>query len=152
MKTTHNLSHSPEYVAWANMTGRCENINHPNYKDYGARGIHVFPEWLGRGGFARFYAYIGVRPSPKHTLERIKNGIGYEPGNVKWAKRDEQMRNTRANHWIEIDGQRKTVADWATEKGLHFTTIHHRIARGMSERDAVLTAPREGGRRTSQRT
>lgn len=133
------------------MTNRCENPNHPSFKGYGGRGIRVCKEWLGRGGFARFYAHVGKRPSAEYSIDRIKNNLGYEPGNVHWATRDQQMNNTRANHWIEIDGERKTVSGWAREKGLHFTTIHHRIARGMSERDAVLTTPREGGRRTSKR-
>jgi hypothetical protein len=142
---------SPEYNAWANMTARCENPTHPNFKHYGARGIRVFSEWLGRGGFARWLAHVGRRPSALHSIERIDNENGYVPGNLRWATRGEQMRNTRANHWIEIDGERHTVSDWATLKGLHFTTIHHRLARGMSERDAVCIPPREGGRRMSKK-
>jgi len=70
---------------------------------------------------------------------------------VKWATHGEQMRNTRQNHWIEIDGVRKLITDWATEVGIHQTTIAHRIARGMSERDAVMTPARFGGRRASRR-
>jgi len=148
-KITHNKSHSAEYDAWANMTGRCENPKHPNHKDYGARGIRVFRGWLGRGGFARWLAHIGERPTASHTLERIDNSRGYEPGNIAWVTRDAQMRNTRATHFIEIDGARKTITDWASEKGISPTTIHHRIERGMSEREAVLTPARFGGRRAS---
>ncbi len=101
---------SPEYAAWANMRNRCENENHPSYKDYGARGIRVFAEWLGAGGFVRFYRHIGARLSANHELDRIDNNKGYEPGNVKWSTREQQMRNTRATHWIEIDGVKKHSA------------------------------------------
>jgi len=151
MPTSHGLAESLEYDAWANMTNRCENSSHPSYKDYGGRGIRVFSEWLGRGGFTRWLAHVGRRPSAKHSIERRDNSRGYEPGNLYWATRQEQMRNTRSNHWIEIDGVRLTVSDWAKAKGIHFTTIHHRLARGMSEHDAVMTPPRFGGRRASKR-
>ena len=145
----HGRSRTPEFWAWVNMLRRCHYPKHPNFASYGGRGITVCAEW--RSSFAAFYSHIGPRPNAKHSIERIDNQAGYEPGNVKWATRAEQMRNTRANHWIEIDGQVKTVSDWAKACGIHFTTVHHRIARGMSERDAVLAPPRFGGRRASRR-
>jgi len=147
MITTHGMSYSPEYVAWANMTGRCENSRHQGYADYGGRGIRVFSEWLGRGGFSRFYRHIGKRPSAKHQIDRIDNDLGYFPGNVRWAMPSEQMRNTRANHFVDIGGKRLTVTDWAKEKDINYTTICHRISRGMSPEAAITAPPRLGGRR-----
>jgi hypothetical protein len=133
------------------MTNRCENPNHPSHKDYGARGIRVFVGWLGPGGFQRFYGHIGARPSAAHELDRIDNSKGYEPGNVRWATRKQQMSNTRANHWIEIDGAKKTLREWTKVYDIHETTVIHRIARGMTEYEAVTTPARFGGRRASKR-
>src|ERR1700741_2326118 len=36
-----------EYRAWDNAIQRCTNKNHPDYKDYGARGITFYHDWLG---------------------------------------------------------------------------------------------------------
>ena len=50
-------------------------------------------EWIN--SFTAFYAYIGDPPTPKHTIERINNDVGYEPGNVRWATYSEQLINQR---------------------------------------------------------
>ena len=91
------------------------------------------------------------KPTPKHTIERIDNDRGYEPGNVKWALQKEQMNNTRQNHWITIDGVKKTLRQWASENDIHETTVSHRLDRGMSERDAIFTPARFGGRRATKK-
>jgi hypothetical protein len=88
---------SPEYVAWLAMKQRCFYRRGKSYKDYGARGITVSPEWLGDGGFERFLSHIGPKPTKSHTIERIRNDGNYEPGNVKWATRMEQSCNKRPN-------------------------------------------------------
>lgn len=146
---SHGLSRSPEYAAWANIYNRCVNAKHPNWNNYGSRGVTLCDSWRGAGGFAAFFAHIGPRPSRDYTVERIDNDKGYEPGNVRWATRREQMRNTRRNHWIEIDGERKLISDWAKVKDIDATTICHRIKRGMSQRDAVMAPARFGGRRAT---
>lgn len=143
------LSASPEYTVWFNMISRCRRENHPNFERYGGRGITVHPEWAV--SFNAFIQAVGKRPTAKHWIERIDNDKGYVPGNVKWATRKEQMRNTRHNHWIEIDGRKQLLCDWAKERDIDQTTILHRIARGMSERDAVMVPARFGGRRASKR-
>ncbi len=145
----HGGSMTPEYWVWVNLNRRCHYSTHPSFKDYGARGITVYEPW--RNNFTAFIGYVGKRPSEEHTIERINNERGYEPGNVKWATHAEQMRNTRATHYVEIDGERLTITDWAKKKGFHQSTISHRIQRGMSERDAILTPPRFSGRRASKK-
>lgn len=74
---------------------RCENPNVPNYRHYGGRGIRFSPEWRGVTGARRFLEHIGPRPSREHTLDRIDNERGYEPGNVRWATRSQQNLNRR---------------------------------------------------------
>jgi hypothetical protein len=127
------------------MNERCHRPTHQNFSNYGGRGIFVCPEW--RNDFAAFFAHVGARPSSKHSLDRIENDKGYEPGNVRWATRREQMNNTRATRFIEIDGERHSLTEWGELKGIHQSTFSHRLARGMSEKEAILTPAREGGRR-----
>lgn len=90
---THGLRGTSEWIAWQAMVQRCTRETHPAFKTYGGRGIRVCDEW--RGDFAAFLAHIGTRPSSSHSLDRINNERGYEPGNVQWATRSEQARNRR---------------------------------------------------------
>jgi hypothetical protein len=48
-------------------------------------------EW--RAHFPAFLKHIGPRPSKRHSLDRIDNRRGYEPGNVRWATRRTQSSN-----------------------------------------------------------
>ncbi len=88
----HGKSGTPEHCAWANMIQRCENANHPWYKDYGGRGIRVCERWQR---FENFYTDMGDKPTAKHSIDRIDVNKGYEPSNCKWATATDQSRNQR---------------------------------------------------------
>lgn len=45
--------------------------------------------------FHAFFAFLGFKPSKEHSLDRINNGGGYVPGNVRWATKREQSINKR---------------------------------------------------------
>jgi hypothetical protein len=83
---------SKEYRAWCSMKTRCYNPNAVKCFEYhGKKGIQVCNEWLH--DFEAFYAYIGDAPSPKHSVDRISSAGSYEPGNVRWATKREQVLN-----------------------------------------------------------
>lgn len=82
----------PLYVTWRSMRERCMNPNATGYANYGGRGIRICSRW---DDFALFAVDVGEKPSPEHTLDRIDNDGGYEPGNVRWATPAEQQRNRR---------------------------------------------------------
>jgi hypothetical protein len=84
---------TPEYSCWSQIKQRCLNPNDQDYPDYGARGIYVCEAWLH--DFDAFYAHVGARPSGKHSLDRIDNDKGYEPGNVRWTEWNIQAINRR---------------------------------------------------------
>jgi hypothetical protein len=83
---------SPTYICWLNMRARCSNPNKPDWPRYGGRGIRVCDRWRS---FEAFLADVGERPRSDLQLDRIDNDGHYEPGNVRWATRSEQMANRR---------------------------------------------------------
>ncbi len=118
-----------EYQAWRAMIGRCYNSKTSNYHLYGGRGIKVCDEW--RRSYSAFLAYIGRRPSPRHSLDRFPDNDGnYEPGNVRWATQQEQGRNRRTNVTITINGETRCVREWAELSGIGEATITHRLKSG----------------------
>jgi hypothetical protein len=134
---------TPEWRAWWAMRSRCTYKNQPGSKNYLERGITVHPEWLR--SFEAFLQEVGLRPSPDHTLERKDNDKGYIPGNVVWATRHTQARNQRSNVWVEIDGERKILKDWARELGVSYKRASERIRAGWEPRRALLAPARTTG-------
>lgn len=88
----HGLSRTHEHRAWTHAKQRCFNRRNRKYRDYGGRGIRMCRAW--RNNFLAFFAYVGKCP-PGKSLDRIDNDGHYEPGNVRWATRSEQVRNRR---------------------------------------------------------
>lgn len=135
--TTHGMTKSPEYRAWASMIARCRNEGATGYHDYGARGITVCERWIG--SFETFFADMGPRPSTNHSLDRFPDVNGnYEPGNVRWATKEEQERNKRNTLMIDIHGSIKPLVEWCEIQGIKYTTAHDRIFKlGWSHEEAL---------------
>lgn len=135
----------PEYTAWRRMKVRCLTPGSKDYENYGARGISVYPGWVDN--FQAFFEHIGPRPSPFHSIDRIDNSKGYEPGNVRWATIVEQNNNKRTNNVIAFGGKSQTLAQWAREIGVPRITLSARIhTHGMSIEKALTLPRRRNGR------
>ena len=88
----HGLSYTDLYNTYYNMLQRCYNQKHPQYKDYGGRGITVCPEW--KASVEVFYNWAIANGYIKGlTIDRINNNIGYSPDNCRWTTMLEQERN-----------------------------------------------------------
>lgn len=126
--SAHGYSKTKTYRCYNNMLARCYNKKNPGYHNYGGRGIKVCMRW--KMSFENFLADIGECPSPKHSLDRYPNNDGnYEPGNVRWATKLEQSRNTRRNKRLELNGENLTVKEWATRLGISEAAIKGRLRR-----------------------
>ena len=127
---------SPEHQAWLDMKNRCLNPRCKAWPDYGGRGIKVCERWI-RDRRA-FEVDMGPRPSRAHSIERRDNSRGYDPDNCYWADRTTQNNNTRRNRFIEHDGRRMTLAQWALTLGISREALgwrlrHWTVDRALSE-------------------
>jgi hypothetical protein len=135
----HGLSKTKEFTTWWAMKRRCTEPTAPDYARYGGAGITVCAEWMK--SFLAFYKHIGPRPSDVHSLDRIDNTRGYEPGNVRWATRVQQANNKNNNHIVEYKGATVTVAEAVRRAGsiISRETALCRLKNGWSPAAAVET-------------
>lgn len=139
--------HQLSYIYYG-MHARCYDSSHTSYPNYGGRGIKVCDRWHI---MSNFVDDMVERPEGM-SLDRIDVNGNYEPSNVRWATREEQARNTRANNNLTIDGVTKTVTEWAKYSQVTAGQIGRRVKAGWSHKDAVFAdrlraRAGEGGRR-----
>lgn len=133
----HGMSNTDEYHIWIGIKKRCYNTNAHAYKNYGDRGIFMSEEW--RNDFMAFYRDMGDRPSNKHSIERVKNDLGYSKDNCKWATSAEQSNNTRTNVFLELNGENLTVAQWSVKLGISRNNLYNRINLGWTVEEILST-------------
>lgn len=139
-RQSHGMSGSVEYRILRGIKQRCLNPNDPRYPRYGGRGIKVCDRWLE--SFSNFYADMGSRPSPVHSIDRIDNDGHYSPENCRWATPDEQYANQPPppnSTYLELDGVRATLSHWCAVTGIKRTTIEHRLNKGWDVKRALTT-------------
>jgi hypothetical protein len=114
-----------EYRIWGGMKSRCLNPNTRGYAYYGARGITVCDRWLE--SFDAFLEDMGPRPSPAHSIDRVDNDGPYSKTNCRWETQAQQLRHTRRSVYIEYNGERLIVAEWAARLGVTPQLISSRL-------------------------
>lgn len=115
----------PIYAVWQSMKTRCLCETNKRYKDYGKRGITICDDWLEFQKFREWSIKNGY--VKRKTLERIDNDKGYCPENCRWTGYKEQANNKRSNRFIEFNGERKTITQWAEKLGISIGTLDSRI-------------------------
>lgn len=126
------------YAIWNGILRRCYNSKSKFYRYYGARGITVCDRW--RDSFETFAKDMGPRPDGM-TVEREDNNGPYCPENCRWGTRKEQANNRRTNRRLTLNGETKTIAEWAAIVGIPAATISLRVNRLRYTDERALTQP-----------
>ncbi len=136
-RVKHGMAASPEYAIWTGIISRTTQSSIKQWHRYGGRGIIMCDRW--RHDFPAFLASVGKRPTPKHSIERKDNDLGYTcgecehcklniwPMNCRWATCKEQSRNTRRNRFVTFNGITATIPEWSERTGISPSTIYQRL-------------------------
>ena len=135
--TKHGMRYTAEYRIWKHMRGRCLCPTDASFDRYGERGISICQQWID--SFDSFYSDMGPRPSPKHSIDRIDNSLGYTPENCRWATSTIQANNRRSNHLVTYNGKTHTITEWAQIVGIKQPTLRKRLRNGWSIERALTT-------------
>ena len=137
--TTHGLRKHRLYSIHAGMLTRCYNNKTPQYNYYGKKGIKVCDQWKNKqSGFINFYNWsIENGYKDRLTIDRINVNGNYEPNNCRWVDEKVQANNKTDNHFITMNGIKKTLSEWCEELNIKPSTVHCRIRRGWSDEQAL---------------
>lgn len=141
---THGYSRTRLYDIWHKMRQRCSREETEHYDRYGGRGISVCKEW--NEDFLSFCEWaLSSGYTDRLSLDRIDVNGDYEPTNCRWTTMKVQENNRTDNVVVEFDGKTQTLAEWADEYGLKYTTFYRRIERGWEFYDALTRPVRKRG-------
>lgn len=126
---------------WRNMKRRCENPKAKGYKHYGEKGISVCNEWKDFNVFLCWSLENGYQEGL--TIDRIDSNKDYCPENCRWANRKVQNNNTSRNHLLTYNGKTQSIALWADEMNLPYSTLKTRIDKHKWDVERALLTPRQ---------
>lgn len=132
--TKHNLSDCPEYKTWKDMRSRCRSPRNKEFHNYGGRGIRTCTRW---DNFDGFYSDMGSCPEGG-TIERLDVNGNYEPSNCVWASRTVQANNKRSTVRLTINGETRSLSEWAKHYGVEISKASYRHRAGMAV-DAIFS-------------
>lgn len=99
-----------------------------------AGAFQLDPEWES---FRSFLRDMGPRSSPDATVDRLDpDNRRYGPGLCRWADKTEQTINRRNTVWVNFQGDRIRLKEFANKLGAPYSTIHTRLAKGETP-DAI---------------
>lgn len=116
------------YNSYRSMMDRCYRKKAHNYSFYGGRGIKVCDEWHNIQNFEKWVKNTDY--SKGMSIERIDVNGMYEPKNCKWVTAKEQANNRRNTKFIEWQGEKHTISEWAEILDVNRSTLNNRVYRG----------------------
>lgn len=139
----HGMTGSRFRKLYEGVVCRCDNPSHKSYKDYGGRGITTL--WKDFLSFKKdmYKSYLKhiEKYGPKNTqIDRINNNDNYYKENCRWVTCKENSRNRRTSRYIEYNGVKKCIAEWAEILGVHRQSLRYRLNNGWTI-DNIIEVP-----------
>ena len=130
-RRTHGKSNTKLYWAYRHMMERCYRKETANYKSYGGRGISICEEWRNKpDAFIEWALKNGY--SEELTLDRIDVNGNYCPENCRWADWETQANNKTTSVFIDFNGERLTIAQFARKNNIPTATMWYRYKSGWT--------------------
>jgi len=125
---THGESKTRIYGIYKGMKQRCYNKNTPAYRYYGGKGIEICFDWLN--DFLKFKNW-SIDNGYLHgkSIDRINPNGNYCPENCRWVDVEKQQNNKLNSFFLSIDGEKKTIAEWADSNNINKQTLYSKFYR-----------------------
>lgn len=141
--TKHGMAGSKLYRVYSAMRERCEKPSSPEYHRYGGRGITVCEEWKkSRASFFEWAVQNGYKEGLQ--IDRINNDGNYEPSNCRWVTNIENCNNTSRNIFLEYNGERHTLSEWARIRSIPVSTLYTRYHTGKTPAEILKKEKKNG--------
>ena len=138
----HGETNSHLYSVWRGIKKRCLVPTTTGYKNYGGRGIKICDEWANDYLCFRDWALKnGYRQGLE--VDRIDVNGNYEPSNCRFITDKGQANNRRNNVHLTLNGETKTLQEWADVLGVERSLLSERKKLGWNDYD-ILTKKRRG--------
>ena len=95
--------------------------------------------------FRDWLTHLGPIPAEGWTVHRMDNYRGYEPGNIKWATKEEQTQIRKTTKWYEVDGKPMTKMQLSKHLGLTYRCLYSRLRSGWSVERLLDEKKKHGG-------
>lgn len=125
--TKHGMTETRIFGTWSDIIKRCTNPKDKFFHIYGGRGIKVCERWLN--SFENFYADMGEKPTPKHSIDRIDSNGDYSPENCRWATATEQVRNRSNTLKIPWFDGMIPLSSACEILGLEYSKAYHQVSK-----------------------
>lgn len=112
------------YRIWKSAKCRCNDENHPSFRNYGKRGIRFRKAWDESYICFRRWA-LSHGYTDELELERIDVNGDYTPDNCTWVSHHEQTMNRRDTLYITIRGHTSKLRDFCKENDVHMNTVNN---------------------------
>lgn len=132
-RNQHNARGYGKDPLWGRYWIIKRRLKRPHYK-----GITMCDEWdKDFTAFRKWALENGYQEGL--TIDRIDNSKGYSPENCRWATPKEQANNRRSNVYVEYEGKKFTLSQFADYIGLSISTVKQRNKFGWSVEDIAKT-------------
>lgn len=141
----HNFKHGfrshPLYSRLMHMIERCERENHPNYSNYGGRGVKVEEPWRSDPiSFITWFQKEATGLTGPLQVDRKDNNGNYSSANCRLVSSEVNNNNRRNNKMIKCFGEELTLVQAVRKfSQLKYGTVQSRIDHYWDIEDALLT-------------